>query len=134
MNIPVANRPYVLIVGEDGVTGPLAETLKSEGIDYLRAADGALAATYVDAAEKQGAPIDVAFLSSELKQAQIEWLLSYMRAKEAFKVSRVIVVGAENKSKIKYWLKLGATSCVGAAVNDVKLTARYWASLLKLSA
>jgi hypothetical protein len=130
----MANQAYVLIVGDEHLTHPLVSCLEEKGVECLCITDAAKAAALVDVAEQEGAPINVAFLSSDLKQAQLEWLLAYIRGKESFRISRIIVVGAENESKIKYWLQLGATSCVGSQPQDLSIAANYWASLIKSSA
>jgi hypothetical protein len=116
----------VLIVGLPSETETLAETLKLNGVDPLCIDDGAKAAALIDAAEQEGQPLDVLFLSSKLHQSQLEWLLAYIRSKETFAMSRVVVLSSDGESKLKYWLQLGANSCVPTKPEALKIAAEYW--------
>lgn len=126
----MATKSQILIVGEEAAV-PLAERLKEKGVEPVLVNECIGAAALVDHAEKEGAAIEAAFISTELENSQLEWLVAYIKGKEAFKVSRVIVLDTDKSSKVKYWLQLGANSCVGTSPDELHMTADYWASLLK---
>jgi DNA-binding response OmpR family regulator len=125
----MARKPLVLIVGARESCHPLAGLLQPYGFQCVCLETGAQALQVIEKAEKDGVLIGLVFLSCTLKQAQLEWLILQVRSRSAFETARVIVVGAENASKVKYWLGLGANSCLGSDPDALLVAAQYWASV-----